>query len=297
MHIGRGLEFNQGSILAEGLAEAAVHNDWYYTAYIDVCASAAERALEPTRSLIACFEESLLDEKIITWSSYDYCRQYPTPSEEFPGGRWDGVVGLVKDNLARIAGEWLVRPEYDLDRARAELINTLTITQRAPYEPWHDFFLIHGSNAYLWHSVFLAEPSITKEQNAHLIETTGHMLLFLWAGMGFPKLNMDYMMAHQPKVANGGWDKIFKRACFNEDDGHVIKLIRALKNGETVSKPYDHLPEFRMEQDMFLLAANAAMDSASEKPMTYVQHFDLIRFAGFEEAWEKVPERQTVQAQ
>lgn len=71
----------------------------------------------------------------------------------------------------------------------------------------------------------------------------------------------------------------------------MIKLIRALAHGEEVSKPYDDLPEFRMKQDMFLLAANAAIDSASEKPMIYVQHFDLIRFAGFPEAWERVPVR------
>lgn len=122
-----------------------------------------------------------------------------------------------------------------------------------------------------------------------MIETTGHMLLFLWAGMGCPRPNIDWLLDHPPKVPDCGWDKIFERACLHEDDGHMIKLIRALKNGEEVSSKYDHLPEFMMKQDMFLKAANAAMDSASPKPMAYVQHFDIIRLAGFEEAWEKVP--------
>ena len=75
------------------------------------------------------------------------------------------------------------------------------------------------------------------------------------------------------------------RICFR----HMIKLIRALKNGEDVCRPYEHRPEFMMKQHMFLKAATAAMDSASAQPMVYVQHFDIIRFAGFEEAWEKVP--------
>lgn len=135
MHIGLGLEFDQGPILAEGLAEASVHNDWFYTAYIDACAFAAEKVLKPTQSLIACFEESLLDEKITTCSSYDYCRQYQPPSEEFPEGRWfvtrepyrDGVVGLVKDELSRIAARWRVSAEDDLERATAELINTSSL--------------------------------------------------------------------------------------------------------------------------------------------------------------------------
>lgn len=47
MHIGLGLEFKQTPILAEGLAEAAVHHDSYYTDYIAACASEAQKALEP----------------------------------------------------------------------------------------------------------------------------------------------------------------------------------------------------------------------------------------------------------
>jgi hypothetical protein len=109
--------------------------------------------------------------------------------------------------------------------------------------------------------------------------------------MGSPLPQIDHLMAHKPKVANSGWDEICARACLHEDDGHMIKLIRALKHGEAVSKPYDHLPEFRMKQNMFLVAANAAIDSGSEKPMAYIQHFDLIRLAGFPEAWENIPVR------
>ncbi len=173
----------------------------------------------------------------------------------------------------------------------AKTVYIAASAQRPPHEPRYDFFLIHGSNACLWHSVFLAEPSITRAQKAHLVQTTGHMLLFLWAGMGCPRPNIDWMMSHDPKIKDCEWPQIFERACAHEDDGHMIKLIRALKNGEGVSKEYEGREEFRMKGGMFLKVANAAMDSASAKPMIYVQHFDLIRFAGFEEAWEKVPIR------
>ena len=72
-----------------------------------------------------------MDDKITSCSSFDYCKQYEAPSEQFPEGRWfvrrepyrDGVVGLVKNALARVAGAWQVRPEDDLDRLTAELIN------------------------------------------------------------------------------------------------------------------------------------------------------------------------------
>ena len=161
--------------------------------------------------------------------------------------------------------------------------------QRPPHEPRYDFFLIHGCNACLWHSVLLAEPSMSRSQKAHLIEITGHMLLFLWAGVGCPRGNIDWLLSHPPKEPNCGWEGIFERACKHEDDGHMIKLIRALKNGEDVSRPYEGREEFRMKGEWFLEAAHAAMDSSSAQPMRYVQHFDIIRLAGFEEAWEKVP--------
>ena len=132
MHIGLGLEFAQAPILAEGLAEAAVHHDWWYTAYIDACALEARKPNKEKASLIECFEKASLDEKIACCSSYDYMKQYEAPSEQFPDGRWfvrrepyrDGVVGLVKNELASCAGGWQVRPEDDLERATAELINT-----------------------------------------------------------------------------------------------------------------------------------------------------------------------------
>lgn len=69
----------------------------------------------------------------------------------------------------------------------------------------------------------------------------------------------------------------------------MIKLIRALKNGENVSRPYEEREEFRMKGWMFLQAAHAAMDSASAVPMRSLLHFDIIRLVGSEEAWGQVP--------
>jgi len=107
----------------------------------------------------------------------------------------------------------------------------------------------------------------------------------LWAGTGCPKPNLPHLLSHKPKIEGCGWERIFERVCKHEDDGHMIKLIRALKNAETVSKPYENEEIFRFKQDMFLVAANAAVDSGSEKPMEYIKHFNLIRMAGLPEAW------------
>ncbi|KAI0970333.1 hypothetical protein F4678DRAFT_136819 [Xylaria arbuscula] len=302
MHLGLGLEFKQLPIVAEGLAETAVHHDWWYTKYIETTAAHAEKNGGIRQSIVDIFDECVKDPIITNCVEWDYINQYEAPSEAWPEGRWfvtrepyrDGVVGKALEPLARLASKFKVTAEDDLEKATAEIINAsiyiAAAAQKAPHEPRYEFFLIHGSNACLWHSVLLAEPSITRAQKARLIETTGRMLFFIWAGVGAPKPQLEHLMTgYKPKHIDAGWEKVFEWSLRHEDDGHMIKLVRALAHGEKVCKPYDHLPEFRFKQHMFLHAANAAMDSGSDKPMSYVRHFDLLRLVGFDEAWENVP--------
>ena len=96
-----------------------------------------------------------------------------------------------------------------------------------------------------------------------------------------------------PESANS-WEEILKRACKHEDDGHMSKLIRVTAHARAISEKYNHLPEFRMKQHMFLPAANAALDSVFHsnggQPMDGVLHFDFVRGCAWKEAWERVPE-------
>jgi hypothetical protein len=117
------------------------------------------------------------------------------------------------------------------------------------------------------------------------------MIIALFAGAGLPDLDLEWALSHPPKVPNSTWESITKRAWAQEDDGHMCKIIRALKNAEHVSKPFDTRPEFRLKQDMFLPLANAVIDSGSLKPMRGGNPLDWIRCPGLDEAWEKVPHR------
>ena len=113
-----------------------------------------------------------------------------------------------------------------------------------------------------------------------------------YAGMGAPEPNFDWLLSHPSRLPNQTWESVFNRACYHEDDGHMCKMIRVMKHAQEVSKPYDHLPEFKVKQNMFLPAAIAAIDSGSKQPMEWTKHFDFIRGAGYAEAWEKVPLRE-----
>ena len=112
-----------------------------------------------------------------------------------------------------------------------------------------------------------------------------------YAGMGAPEPKFDWLLSHPSKLPNQTWATIFDRACYHEDDGHMSKMIRVMKHAENVSKNYDHLPEFKVKQSMFLPAAIAAIDSGSRQPMEWTKHYDFIRGAGYPEAWENVPLR------
>lgn len=170
-------------------------------------------------------------------------------------------------------------------------ILTLTKAQRPPHECKFDFFLLHCVTASVGHSLFLEEKSISRAQKARILEYTGRVFMMTYAGMGAADLNLDWLVSHPPKLPNQGWPEIFERACYHEDDGHLCKLIRCTAWAQRVSEPYDHLPEFKVKQHMFLAAGNAMIDSGSKQPMDWTKHFDLIRGAGFPEPWEKVPLR------
>jgi hypothetical protein len=293
IHIGLALEFRQPLLLAEGLAQAVVHHDDWYTEYLSAAEAAAAEAKESPLPLADLIDMEHKDTKISTASSLEFHRQVRKHS-----GRWamdkemarDGVLKNAKKELVRLAARWRVSPDDDLEQKTAELINTaIYITaaaQRAPYQCRFDFFLLHCATASIGHVSFLHEPSFTRAQKARLLEYSGRVFMQTYAGMGCPELNLPYLCSQRSKLPDQTWDTVFARACLHEDDGHMSKMIRSTKLAQEVSRPYDALPEFRVKQDMFLKAGIAMIDSGSKQPMTWTKHWDFIRGAGFEGAWE-----------
>ena len=75
----------------------------------------------------------------------------------------------------------------------------------------------------------------------------------------------------------------------HEDDGHANKLVRALKHGEIVSKPWQKKEAFRIKGGMWLNLGHMAIDSVEDSGEPWV------RSAGFEEAWTKYEDRPRAQ--
>ena len=126
IHIGLALEFKQPKLLAEGLAQSAVHHDWWYTEFLGAAEALAAEARETPLPLATLMDMMREDPKISTASSLEY----HTQTRKHSGG-WamdkemarDGVMVNAKEEYLRLAARWRVDPD-DLDRATAELINT-----------------------------------------------------------------------------------------------------------------------------------------------------------------------------
>lgn len=124
MYVGQALEFKQLPLLAEGLAQAASHDDMYYNEFLFHAEEKARLQEEPRLSLAECADECRKDPVILNCSSIDVHRQVVK-------GSWkvekemirDYVCGRAFNEMARVCARYRVDPNDDLERATAELIN------------------------------------------------------------------------------------------------------------------------------------------------------------------------------
>ena len=112
----------------------------------------------------------------------------------------------------------------------------------------------------------------------HLKQATSvHVFLKSYAGLGTPAPNFDWLLFHPSKLPNQNWATVFKRAGHHADDGHKCKVIRGMKHAENVWKPFNHLPDFKVKQNVYLPAAIAAIDSGCKQPMKWAKYLDFVR--------------------
>ena len=83
-----------------------------------------------------------------------------------------------------------------------------------------------------------------------------------------------------------GWAELFDAVVKEHDDGHAVKFIRALKNGEDTAKEYgrgEWEAYFPMESDMWLRLARMCQDTTKNLPTD----LKWVPFTGFEQPWKR----------
>jgi hypothetical protein len=166
--------------------------------------------------------------------------------------------------------------------------------QRQGKEPRMDFFLMHLTNTSILTDAAAHKNWIRSEGRARLLSWLGRMSVILYAVMGSPKLDLDVIRTFKPRQGHGGWQDAIKRGREYNDDGHGCKMVRAILHAANVSRPYEGQPGFRMVGSDFEKAAIAVVESFLPNDQVARagpdQNEAWIRMAGFDSAWEKVPD-------
>ncbi|KAI4097423.1 MAG: hypothetical protein LQ339_006741 [Xanthoria mediterranea] len=279
IHLGFGVEFNQPAIIAEALAQAAVHDGWIGTFLLEV--EHASSKIPHSKSLVEILDQIRADPKLRMAAHWDDGNKIR-----------DGTLARAPDKMIKYAAQWKVGLD-ELEAKAAEMTNAAVYftggAQHPPKQIKFDFYYMHCVNSSIFFSSFLKQAWMIPEHKARLLRFKGWLDLAMYASRRAPDLLLDEIVNYRPKSPKDSWDGIFKRVIEHEDDGHASKLVRALKHGEEICKPYNDNPRFRIKEDMWLRLGHMAIDSVEDSGEPWV------RSAGFEEAWEKYEDRPKAQ--
>ncbi|CAO2647435.1 Nn.00g083570.m01.CDS01 [Neocucurbitaria sp. VM-36] len=281
IHLGFGIEFQQPAILAEGLAQAAVHDNWMASLFLG-CEKAAEvnRGKDrPKKTIVQLLEECKKDEKLSKaphWGDGNKIRE--------------GILQRAPEEMIKYASQYTI-DEDELEEKTAEMINATVYytaaSQHPPHQIKYDFFYMHCVNCSIFFSNFLsaANSFLTPATKRRLLEWKVWNDITMYVSRGCPPLLLDEITKYEPKH-DSGWDDIIKRVNVLEDDGHASKLIRALASGEQVCQEYGEKDGFMIDGDAWLKLGHMAIDSVEAEGPNWV------RSCGFDEAWEQIPLRE-----
>ncbi|KAF2124120.1 hypothetical protein P153DRAFT_302625 [Dothidotthia symphoricarpi CBS 119687] len=256
IHLGFGVEFEQPAIIAEALAQAAVHSNREASHLIE-----SEKAARETHD-----SDRPSDTTIIQLLGEIFA-----DSKQSAGGKtkYASRVHVTEANLEEKTAEMINAAVYFTGAA-----------QNPPYQVKFDFFNIHAVNLSIFFCSFLQQPWLSSANKVRLLEWKIRVDLAMYASPRPPKLLLDEINNYKSKQ-NSSWGNIFKRVKIYHDDGHACKLIRALANGEEVCKKYEDKEGFIIKGDMWRKLGNMAIDSVEAGSPDWVR-------SG---AWSSVPMR------
>ena len=113
IHLGFGVEFKQPAIIAEALAQAAVHDTW-----IGPPLFAAEKSATPekSKSMVEILDNIRADTKLSTAAHWDD-----------PNKIRDGLLVRAHDEMIKYASQWIVKVD-ELEAKTAEMIDAAGIS-------------------------------------------------------------------------------------------------------------------------------------------------------------------------
>ncbi|RVD80462.1 uncharacterized protein DFL_008359 [Arthrobotrys flagrans] len=291
IHLGYGIEFEQPAIIAEGLAQTAVHDDWPGR-YLKACMAAATAAASKNReygnntTIVSLFDEASGSEKLrksTKWSD-------PQKNKAVYANAFDEMVAL--------ASKWYIPPTASdevIARASAELASAAAFicsaTPRLDKKVKFDFFLMHTVTSSVFLDVWIRQKWLGNAEKSVLINYFGWMVVNMYVSRGCADINFDQVKSYKAKEKDNQWVDVAARVTCLKDDGHVSKTVRALVNAEKVSQHYNTTKGFEVGTDLYLKIAEMAVDAAEDQEQSNGDEPLWVRSTGHPEAWAKVGPR------
>ncbi|KAL0944014.1 HypA protein [Colletotrichum truncatum] len=274
-----GVEWEQPAIVAEGLAQAAVHKN-QLGSFFDEAEKRSKSASTPMPRIMDLIQEIRNNEKLVNAIQMKDANKVH-----------DGILVRAPEEMLQIASKVKITQE-ELDERTAEMyhINAYvagTAALKPGKEARWDFFLIHHVNSSPIFLCFNAKPWISTENKIRILEYKIRLDLVQYAARGSPEIRPDAIKSYVPK------DKDQKKQIVSKvtdllprfhkipDDGHTIKLVRALGICRELSAKYSEKPWIKIKSDDEWLKLYYSVLDGSEDTETR-----WVRSTGLEEAWK-----------
>lgn len=315
IHLGFGVEFQQPAVIAEALAQAAVHDNWMAGLFLGCENAVKERrgggggggrgeGVKKKKSIIEILEECRQDPKLRHAAQFDDANKIR-----------DGILKRAKEEMIEAATGYWISEKEGLEEKTAEMIDAtglfsppsssilhthpiLTVhtrtvfatasSQHPPHAIKFDFFLMHCLNSSIFFSAFLRpSSSLTPPQQRRLLEWKVWNDITMYVSRGCPEFLPREIVDYVP-AKDSGLEDVIGRVNRVQDDGHAAKLVRAVANGEAVCTEWEGKEGYngRVKGGMWRSIAHMAVDSVESGEPHWV------RSCGFEEAWRDVPLRE-----
>lgn len=276
-----GLEWEQPAIIAQGLAQVAVHRDRLTPFFT----KAEERSKSSPPSSSSPNLPNLLEE---ARNSGKLSRSAKWNSDE----ALNGVIVRAEEEALDLVSKVRIAPE-DLEERTVEMMHTAAFVATSaafhkPYIPRMDFFLIHSLTSS---PVFLTINKfdwLAPAQKVRLLEWKMRLDIMEYIAQSCPPLDPSSLSHYTPKDPTrvGSTRELLPKFYSPPDDGHTIKVVRSLILAEQVSKKWEGRDWMRIKDSGTWLNAHYVMlDSMNTEADTG----RWVRGAGFPEAWDGKP--------
>ncbi|KAF4547311.1 Questin oxidase-like protein 1 [Elsinoe fawcettii] len=283
LHLGFALEVNSLPLVAEALAETAVHSSFLLPFFH--ATEEAAKSIPQSRPLLSLIHAAHDDPTFVKAARLSSSLNLVDSVLDYA---WDPTISLLSQYHLNTTSPSSPPPFQSLHQAYVEQHTTLTHLvisaqhSSATKRPKMDFFLIHLINSSLFLQRFLSLPWLSEANKRRLLEWQGRHAVLLYMGMRCPSLHPEVIAAYQPRPKHRTWEGIFDSARNWEDDGHLSKVIRALAFGEELCGEYGDEEWCKVKREGWLHFAGVSMESVGGA------EGDWVRFAGDEEAWARV---------